>query len=323
MDRREFLKVLYGLGKGIVLTSIVSSLPFNCRTKNGVPPKKIEKINCAVEDNVLTQTGSRRGNVKIGVIADPHANQKNVEYFVNQLEQEKVDLYLVAGDLSWSFGDYEGSRNDYDEITRALKPILSTGKLVLAYAGNHEQKETWQRAIADISSKYNTFVDMETVRVADLTDLTIVALGGNDNPRFNVPNGFLLSERDFEEFRDIALKYQKDKPLLLATHIPQRYLTERGLDKVDERFGGNNVGSEYLRWIREAIDSKFAISGHIHEAFGIIAPHEEPIKQGELSDRLDFNPGATWDHLQRPHLKPAAGILEFMGNQARAYILNR
>ena len=69
-------------------------------------------------------------------------------------------------------------------------------------------------------------------------------------------------------------------------------------------------------------DSKFAISGHIHEAPGLITSDEQPVKQGELSDRLDFNPGAVYDHVGR-NLKPAAGILEFKKDKARAYILNR
>ena len=150
--------------------------------------------------------------------------------------------------------------------------------------------------------------------------MTIVALGGNDNPRFNVPEGYLRTREDFERLGELAKQYQGNKPLLIATHIPKKYGTKRGLDVVDS--GGMNVGGIDLARVRKTIGSRFGVSGHIHEAYGIITPDEQPIKQGELSDRLDFNPGAVYDHLQRPNLKPAAGILEFKNNQARAYILN-
>ena len=57
-------------------------------------------------------------------------------------------------------------------------------------------------------------------------------------------------------------------------------------------------------------------------ADGLITPDEQPVKQGELSDKLDFNPGAVYDHVGR-NLKPSAGILEFKEGKAKAYILNR
>jgi hypothetical protein len=186
--------------------------------------------------------------------------------------------------------------------------------------GNHEQTKTYSKALKDLTSKYPNVVDMEKVPVADIDDLTIVALGGNDNPRFNVPEGYLLNREDFERLGELAKQYQSDKPLLVATHVPQKYQTKRGLDVIDR--GGINVGSEDLARVREAIGSNFAVSGHIHEAYGIITSDEQPVRQGELSDRLDFNPGPVYDHLRRG-LSPAAGIIEFKDGNARAYILNR
>ena len=161
---------------------------------------------------------------------------------------------------------------------------------------------------------------MDKVPVADLDDLTIVALGGNANSRFCVPDGYLRNREDFERLGELAKQYQGDKPLLVVTHIPQKYRTKKGLDVIDR--GCINVGGEDLARVRKAIGSKFAVSGHIHEAYGLITPDEQPVKQGELSDRLDFNPGAVYDHVGR-NLKPSAGILEFKEGKARAYILNR
>ena len=321
MNRREFLQ---WLGKGaLVVGATASGLSLTgCGDKKESSPRTINVngINYQVKDGVISQATRGDGQIKLGIMVDLHAHQKNSQYFAEQLNKEGVDAYFLGGDLSWSFGDYEGAKDDYGEIMSVVEPVADTGKLVLVTNGNHEQRKTYRKALDDLTSKYGNVIDLEKVPVVDLDDLTIVALGGNDNPRFNVPEGYLRTREDCERLGELAKQYQGNKPLLIATHIPKKYGTKRGLDVVDS--GGMNVGGIDLARVRKTIGSRFGVSGHIHEAYGIITPDEQPIKQGELSDRLDFNPGAVYDHLQRPNLKPAAGILEFKNNQARAYILN-
>jgi len=320
MDRREFLG---WLGKGaLVVGAVASGISLTGCSKKSDSPKTItlNGIEYKIQDGVISQATRGDGQIKVGVMADLHAHQGNSQYFANQLNQEGAEVYFLAGDLSHSFGDYEGAKDDFNEILGVVEPVAATGKLVLAVPGNHEQRKAYGKALEHLTSKYSNVVDMEKVPVADLDGLTIVALGGNDNPQFNVPEGYLLSREDFERIEELAKQYQGDKPLLVATHVPQRYQTRRGLDVVDR--GGMNVGAMDLTRVRKAIGSKFAVSGHIHEAYGLITPDEQPVKQGELSDRLDFNPGAVYDHVGRD-LKPAAGILEFKEGKARAYILNR
>jgi Icc-related predicted phosphoesterase len=321
MDRREFLQ---WLGKGALVAGATSlGLSLNGCSKKPDSPKTINvnRLEYQIKEGVISQATRGKGQLKLGVMVDLHAHQKNSQYFAEQLNKEGVNVYFLGGDLSWSFGDYEGAKNDYGEIISVVEPVADTGKLVLVTNGNHEQRKTYRKALDDLTSKYANVIDLENVPVADLDGLTIVALGGNDNPRFNVPEGYLRTKEDFERLGELAKQHLSDKPLLIATHIPQKYSTKRGLDVVDS--GGMNVGGVDLAIVRKAIGSKFGVSGHIHEAYGIITPDEQPIKSGELSDRLDFNPGAVWDHLQRPNLRPAAGILEFKDGKARAYILNR
>ncbi len=320
ISRRELLQLL---GKGALALGLATNgISLTGCNKKYDSPKTInlKGVEYQIQDGVISQAARGDGQIKLGVMADLHAHQGNSQYFADQLNKEGVDVYFLAGDLSHSFGDYEGAKDDYNEILNVVEPVAATGKLVLAIPGNHEQRKTYTKALEYLMSKYPNVIDMEKVPVADLDDLTIIALGGNDNPRFNVPEGYLLEREDFERIGELSKKYQGDKPLLVATHVPQRYQTNNGLDVVDN---GMNVGAVDLTRVRKAIGSKFALSGHIHEAFGIISPDEQPIKQGELSDRLDFNPGAVYDHLQRPNLKPAAGILEFKEDKAKAYILNR
>jgi Icc-related predicted phosphoesterase len=320
MNRRHFLNLL---GKRILAGgSIASGIPLiGCSEKSNTSRLlDLNGIEYKIKDGVISQTTKEAGQIKIGVMADLHAHKKNSEFFANQLDQECVDVYFLAGDLSHSLGDYEGAKDDFNEIISVVEPVAATGKLVLAVPGNHEQTQTYASALEHLTSKYPNVVDMNTVPVADLDGLTIVALGGSVNPRFCVQKGYLRSREDFEELGALVKQYQGDKPLLVATHIPQKYSTKRGLDVIDH--GGSNVGGEELARVRRAMDSKFGVSGHIHEAYGLITPDEEPVNEGEFTDRLDFNPGAVYDHVCR-NLKPAAGILEFKKNMARAYILHK
>ncbi len=148
-----------------------------------------------------------------------------------------------------------------------------------------------------------------------------MGLGGISNPRFLVPEGHLLQDKDFADFYELSKIFVQRNPLLFATHSPQKYSTKKGLDYIDS---GMNVGEDILTKIRRNLGSRFAVSGHIHEAHGIIDPETEtPLNQDQFYGRLDFNPGAVYDHLQRPNLRPAAGILEFKDGKARARILNR
>lgn len=321
MDRREFLENLAKSALAITVSPTLLSL-VGCSDREQMPLEiTIDGKNYIVGKGVLSQKEAGVDSARLGILADTHANSDNTKFFANQLIKERVDAFLLTGDLSWSFGDYEGSKDDYNEIVSVVEPVAQTGKLVLVYPGNHEQRVTYSRALEHLTRTYSNVIDMERIAVADLNGVTIVGLGGNDNARFNVPEGYLRSKSDFDKLGELAKQYQKDKPLLIATHIPQKYTTLRGLDVVEN--GKMNVGGVDLARIRKTLNSKFGVSGHIHEAYGIINQDEQPISQGELVDRLDINPGAVFDHLQRPYLKPAAGIVEFIGNKAKAYILNR
>lgn len=312
-NRREFLKDISAALLGMSLVG--------CKRKQD-PARtiKVNGQNYVINNGVINQSPNQSTQIKLGIMTDLHAHRSNSQYFADQLNKEKVDAYFLAGDLSRSFGDYAGANNDYEEILGVVEPVAATGKLVLTIPGNHEQRKTYARALDYLISKYPNVVDMQRVPVADLNGLNIVALGGNDNPQFNVPEGFLLGKNDFDKFGELAKQYGKEKPLLAATHVPQRYQTRMGLDVVES--GKRNVGAIDLARVRKTLGSNFAVSGHIHEAYGLITPEEEIVKQGELSDKLDFNPGAVYDHIGR-NFRPAAGILEFQNGKARAYILNR
>ena len=309
INRRDFCKLLVGGFAGAMPLIGCQKNRYGEKTSGITQP----------EVSVYRQKTKGDGRIKLGVMSDLHAHTGNAQFFAEQLKKEGVEAFLLTGDISHSFGDYEGAKNDLEEIMSVVGPVADTGKLVLVIPGNHEQQAAYSKGLEYLTSKFPNVIDMEKTPLAVLDDLTIIALGGNDDPKFTVPQGYLKSVEDFERIKELARTSIRAKPLLVATHIPKKYSTKRGLDVIGN---GTHVGSETLRTIREMIGSGFAVSGHIHESFGVITPDEQPLRQGELSEKLDFNPGAVFDHLKRG-LRPAAGILEFIGKKARASILNR
>src|SRR3989344_5663620 len=268
MNRRKFLEELVRVLAGA--SSIAPLIGCSNEEKKVKTPSNIiiDGKKYSVSDGMISQEKSISNSLKIGILADTHANSENTRFFANQLLNEKVDAFILAGDLSWSFGDYEGSKDDYNEIVSVVESVAETGKLVLTYPGNHEQRVSYSKALEYLAKVHTNVIDMERIPVADLNGLTIVGLGGNDNAQFNVPEGYLRSKADFDKLSELAKKYQRDIPLLFATHIPMRYSTKNGLDVIEG--GKNNVGGIDLATIRKALGSKFGVSGHIHEAYGII-----------------------------------------------------
>lgn len=287
-SRREFLKYI----GAVIATPTISSLPGCSREESGSREISLGDRTYSIQDGVLTQTGGEGS--KLGVLADPHGHEKNANFFVEEL-MNSVDAFIMPGDLSHSFGDREGLRDDDQEIRRVIAPVAATRKLVLIFPGNHEPRDIYRKTLDDMAKQYDNVVDMTRVPVADFSGMTIVGMGGNNNARFCIPGGFLRSTEEFEEFGRLAHKHRGNKPLLMATHIPRRYWTERGLDLTD---GGVHAGGIALERVRKALDSMYGVNGHIHEAYGMITHDEEPVRPGELVHSLDFNPGAVYDHLE-------------------------
>lgn len=312
MNRRKSIKLI-GSGIGALWLALNG---IGCSSKTEPKTIEVNGIKYQIQNGVISQEVKGDNKLKLGVMADLHAHTDNTKYFVKQLEQEGVEVYILPGDLSHSFGDSQRDSDDHKEIISVVEPIAETKKLVLAMPGNHEKREIYNSAMKDLASRYQNVVDMEKVPVAELDDLTIVAMGGNANPRFCIPDGFLRDEYNFNRLRQLVKEYQDNKPLLVATHAPRTYRTSRGLDVIDS---GRNVGLfEPFKTHR--------VSAHIHEAYGIITPDERSVKQGELAELIEFNPGAVYDHCHASRsrkLKPAAGMMEFEGTKARAYIINR
>jgi len=151
MERRTFLELLT---KGYLGASIFGLTSCSKKQAESVSPKRVlnrtinlEGVTYQIQDGVLSQATKGDDQIKLGIMADLHAHQKNSQYFAEQLNQENVETYLLLGDLSHSFGDYEGAKDDVKEIISVTEPIADTGKLVLATNGNHEKRKLWEKAM--------------------------------------------------------------------------------------------------------------------------------------------------------------------------------
>lgn len=313
MGRRTFLKQLAVLAASAALPS------WACKTSE---PPTIQSGNRTflIKDQILTQEKGSPIN-KIGIIADPHGHGDNMLWAVKQLEAEDVDAYLLLGDLSHMFGDSQGERDDIPELTNVIQPVTSTGKLVLGMPGNHENSNVYTRYTEDYKHDMSkNIISMETIPVADLEGITIIGFGGLSNPGFCNPKGFLRTRKDFEKLQALAKKYQKDKPLLLATHEPNKYQTMNGLDVLKFR-KGENVGQQYFNMISGALKANRA-SGHIHESPNVITPDEQIVKPKEKIDVLHMNPGAVFDYAWGT--RPSVGVIEVCGdNKLSGYLIQR
>jgi Icc-related predicted phosphoesterase len=322
-NRRDFLK---WLAKSALLGGLTYSLlPIkgSVSVDRSVNWKDSDSLDSNLDDLIISkhdETKDKTKNFRLGVMTDLHGHTENSQYFADQLLKENVDAYFLGGDLSNLVNKGKNLSSNTNNIFDVVEPVAQTGKLVLVVPGNHETHAEYDNALKSLSFKYSNVIDMQKKPVVDLNGLTILGLGGNDDYRFTVSKGYLLEEKDFYEIKQLGEKYQNEKPLLIASHVPRKYHTLNGLDVIAN--GKVNVGSANLKGLRELLDLRFSVSGHIHEAYGIIGQDEQVLRQGEFSDRLDFNPGAVHDYTGK-NLKSSAGIVEFKGNIARAYIINR
>src|SRR3989344_1644820 len=142
MNRRKFLE-WFGT---LVLSANGISLNGCSRKSNPQRTVNLNGIEYKIQDGVISQATKGDGQIKLGVMADLHAHQRNSQYFANQLNKGGVNVYFLAGDLSHSFGDYEGAKDDFNEILSVVEPVAATGNLVLAVPGNHEQRNAYTNA---------------------------------------------------------------------------------------------------------------------------------------------------------------------------------
>ena len=176
--------------------------------------------------------------MKILAFTDIHSDDKTIKMVLDKAKN--ADILICCGDFTF-FGE------DYKKV---IKQLASCKKPVFMIHGNHEEGQDFEEF-----NKYKNiiFFHKRLVKVTD--NLYFFGFGGG---------GFSMSEPELEALiPKVKQKLKKDDKLILVTHAPP-YKTE--LDVVP---GQGNVGCMSIRKFITELKPIIALSGHIHEGFGL------------------------------------------------------
>jgi Icc-related predicted phosphoesterase len=260
--------------------------------------------------------GNDSGEVtRLGIVSDIHGNVCALQGFLDEFNKREVDGVVVLGDLVRIA--YDDERKTYGEMREVLRPIIETGKQVLAIPGNYEPKNVYEKIVKEFSQEFDNFYDLENNPAKKVGDVSIVGVGGVYNKYITCKGGFVAGVKEYDRFEDKIRDCVGEDVVLVASHEPKRYKTKEGLDYLN----GRNVGSKDLARVCENYSVLLSVSGHLHDNKGIVdSDSGEKIEEGSYSDGLDFSVGAVCGSLI-PELKPSAGVLEFCCESARVYFL--
>lgn len=209
--------------------------------------------------------------MKFLVLTDLH-NQSSAFDWIEKLETDDIDAILFLGDVT----DLGTSEQGIGTLKRFEKDLYFI-------PGNCDPLDMPEKAGEVCHNVHNKAFSINGVKFA--------AYGGSNPTIFHTP--FEVEEDVIESDLDKIC----DGIDILMTHAPSMGV----LDEIPSRL---HVGSTAIKNIVERYKPKVALSGHIHEAIGIV----------KIGDTLFMNPG--------PAKEGHAGILEFNDGVASAMLID-
>ena len=197
--------------------------------------------------------------MKLLVISDGHGAIDNLSALSGIAEN--VDLVLFAGDFA--------AFNQLHTGLPFLKKLRSLHKNIYSVLGNCDPPSFIEELKA-----HN--VNMQASNIC-FDDFVLLGSGGASKFTGSTPN-----ERTDEELASDITQHYKEKDgdnIILVTHNPPHGV------KTDKVAPLVHVGSKLIRKLIEEKEPILAISGHIHEAFGV----------DFIGQTLVLNPGALCD----------------------------
>jgi len=201
--------------------------------------------------------------MKFLVITDLHQATDNIPWINGLIDEYSPEAVLCLGDIT-----------DMGTGEQAADIISQIKCKVYALPGNCDPRDLPQK-ISEVA------VDMHG-KSAQIGDLYIAGLGGSNITIFDTP--FELKEEEI----DSMLRPISKPGMLLMTHAPS-------YDIFDHIPNGTPVGSPAIRKIVEDFKPVLALSGHIHEDFGV----------QKIGDTVFCNPG--------PAKEKRAAVVEIAG----------
>lgn len=180
--------------------------------------------------------------MRILAASDIHNDKKIIENLVEKAENEKVDLVLLCGDLTFAEAD----------LTGIIGPFKKINKKIIIIPGNHE-------TFADVeflAKQYAPGVyNLHGRSVLFYNEIGIFGCGSANIGLFE------LSDNEVRELLEKAHSKIKDaRKQIMITHAPP-FKTN-----IDTLWA--HVGSMGVRKAIEEFQPDLALCGHIHETFG-------------------------------------------------------
>ena len=233
------------------------------------------------------------GKLVFGVLGpineDSGINMVTLKKYVKFFQDEKADAILVTGDVG--------------ELSTGIKRVLvelGAAKLpVFTIVGNSECRAEYTDGVDGAKAEAPGIVNMNTVRVVEFPELTLVSLPGyHDAAYIKCATGCRYLKSTVDEVARVAKEAKS--PVALLAHGPPHGQGNTALDFIS---GNTNVGDEAVAKLISGSNIPFGFFSNIKEAGGRAVA--EPagttlIKEGEASKTLYLNPGPAdattpWD----------------------------
>ncbi len=172
------------------------------------------------------------------VITDLHQRRPNVGWINEEIERHGAEFVLFLGDVT-NFGSKE----------TAARIVSAINSKVYVIPGNCDPLD-FSQGVTDVA------VDMHG-KAAEVGGYRLVGLGGSNITIFHTP-----FELDEDALYD-NLKKNASEGMILMTHAPSYGI----LDQIPS---GKSVGSPAIKRIVDEYRPILALSGHIHEAIGVV-----------------------------------------------------
>jgi Icc-related predicted phosphoesterase len=206
------------------------------------------------------------------VLSDVHGRVKVVRFANRLLEEMALDGVIVLGDIT-HFGPPSWAS---EFLSQLIRPAY-------AIPGNCDPLGTLQEIESAATSLHRRKVKLE--------GWTLGGHGGSNPTIFNTPNE--MPEEEIEA----GLRPIMERGMVLVVHCPP-------LGTLDVTSVNRHAGSVAIAKLVEEFRPRVVLSGHIHEARGIV------VKDGTIY----MNPGPAKDGL--------SAVLE-LGTQAKAFLLDK
>ena len=191
--------------------------------------------------------------MKFLVITDLHQKTENLPWINGLVDEYEPEAILCLGDVT-----------DMGTGDQAADIISKMNCRVYCLPGNCDAR--------DLPEKISRVATDMHGRSAEIGGVYIAGLGGSNITIFDTP--FELTEEEI----DAKLRPISRPGMVLMTHAPS-------YDIFDHIPNGTPVGSPAIRKIAEEFKPVLALSGHIHEDFGV----------EKIGDTVFCNPGPAKD----------------------------